>query len=87
MIHFIRLGVLQRITEMVNESEEMEIDEIIEGKMAKKVLFQTTISYSFLFLVVVIQKFLGRIHCNVTYSRYGGVYAEADICKVVEGSE
>lgn len=42
LIHFIRLGVLQRITEMVNESEEGEIDEIIEGKMAKKVVFQTT---------------------------------------------
>lgn len=42
LIHFIRLGVLQRITEMVNESEEVEIDEIIEGKMAKKVVFQTT---------------------------------------------
>lgn len=41
LIHFIRLGVLQRITEMVNESEEGEIDEIIEGKMAKKVVFQT----------------------------------------------
>lgn len=43
LIHFIRLGVLQRITEMVNESEEVEIDEIIEGKMAKKVVFQTTV--------------------------------------------
>lgn len=42
LIHFIRLGVLQRITEIVNESEEVEIDEIIEGKMAKKVVFQTT---------------------------------------------
>lgn len=42
LIHFIRLGVLQRITEMVNESEEGEIDEIIEGKMGKKVVFQTT---------------------------------------------
>lgn len=43
LIHFIRLGVLQRITEIVNESEEVETDEIIEGKMAKKVVFQTTI--------------------------------------------
>ena len=42
LIHFIRLGVLQRITEIVNESEEVETDEIIEGKMAKKVVFQTT---------------------------------------------
>lgn len=43
LIHFIRLGVLQRITEIINESEEVETDEIIEGKMAKKVVFQTTI--------------------------------------------
>lgn len=43
LIHFIRLGVLQRITEIVNESEEVETDEIIEGKMAKRVVFQTTI--------------------------------------------
>ena len=56
LIHFIRLGVLQRITEMVNESEEVEIDEIIEGKMAKKVVFQTTMISSFLF------------HCNVKFT-------------------
>ena len=36
LIHFIRLGVLQRITELAGESDDLN-DEIIDGKINQKV--------------------------------------------------
>ena len=37
LIHFIRLGVLQKITEIANESEEVNQEDLIDGKITQKV--------------------------------------------------
>ena len=37
LIHFIRLGVLQRITEMSSELDEVNDEDLISGKIMPKV--------------------------------------------------
>lgn len=37
LIHFIRLGVLQKISELASESEGINQDQLIDGKVDDKV--------------------------------------------------
>lgn len=37
LIHFIRLGVLQKISELASEAEGMNQDQLIDGKVNDKV--------------------------------------------------